>query len=320
MNPEVTLPDGRVVLGTMTFGDSIGESDAASVLDIYLSAGGRHVDTANGYAGGASEEILGSLLRGRDDLFVASKVGIPHPDSEGFPPLSREAILRSIDGSLRRLGRDQIDLYYLHQPDPDTPILETLETLAGLLQEGRIRSWGLSNFASWQLVDLANNASSIGLAAPLASQQMYNAICRKIEDEFVAAAKYAATPIIAYNPLAGGLLTDRHRYENKPQHGRFGEGRLGAMYIERYWDPRIFEAIDRLRTVVGRSGLSMAELSLRWLLSKPQISGLLVGGSQTNHVAENLDMAAKGQLDAELVSAVDAIGNWLAGPVPHYKR
>lgn len=309
------------VLGTMTFGDGLDESSSKRVLDEALDRGLRDVDTANGYAGGASEQILGRALSGRrDEVRLASKVGMPHPDAEGAAPLSRIAIERCVTGSLRRLATDRLDLYYLHQPDRATPVGETLDALAGLLDDGRIRAWGVSNVASWQLAELVFGARERGMAGPVASQQLYNALCRRIEPEYREAAERFDAPVIAYNPLAGGLLTGRHRYAQAPEGGRFGGERLGRMYTDRYWDPRMFEAIDRLREVAEDAGAEMRELALRWLVGRPGVAGVLIGGSRPEHVRSNLDVLERGALDPALAARIDEIGDWIDGPVPAYNR
>ncbi|MGK9220398.1 MULTISPECIES: aldo/keto reductase [unclassified Microbacterium] len=311
----------NAVLGTMTFGDGLDEASARRVLDEAVSRGVRDIDTANGYAGGASEEFLGRALSGRrDEVRLASKVGIPHPDAAGAAPLSAVGIERCIAGSLRRLDTDHLDVYYLHQPDRATSVGETLDTLARLIDDGRVRAWGVSNHASWQLAELVFESRARGMAGPILSQQLYNALCRQIEAEYREAAERFDAPVVAYNPLAGGLLTGRHRYEEMPAGGRFGGDRLGAMYTERYWDPRMFEAIDRLRVLADDSGIELRELALRWLIGRPGLHGVLIGGSRPEHVRSNLDALDRGPLDADLVARIDEIGDWIAGPVPAYNR
>ncbi|MET4639632.1 aldo/keto reductase [Mycetocola sp. 2940] len=309
------------VLGTMTFGDGLDEQAARRVVDEALDRGIRDVDTANGYAGGASEEIVGRSVSGRrDDVRLASKVGIPHPDADGAAPLSAAGIERCLDASLRRLGTDHLDMYYLHQPDRATPVGETLDALSTLLSRGKILAWGVSNFASWQLAELAFESRERGMVGPTMSQQLYNALCRRIEHEYCEAAERFKAPVIAYNPLAGGLLTGRYRYEHAPAGGRFAGERLGRMYTERYWDSRMFEAIDRLREVADEAGIELRELALRWIIGRPSVSGVLVGGSRPEHLRSNLDALESGPLDDVLIQRIDQVGDWIDGPVPDYNR
>lgn len=311
----------RTILGTMTFGDGLEEADARRVVDAALERGVCDIDTANGYAGGASERIVGRAIAGhRSGVRLASKVGMPNPDAAGAAPLSSIAVRRCLDASLSRLDTDHLDLYYLHQPDRSTPVGETLDVLAALLEEGRILAWGVSNFASWQLAEVALEARTRGMAAPVASQQLYNAVCRRVEAEFVEAGLRFGAPIVAYNPLAGGLLTGKHRFDSAPAGGRFGGERLGKMYTDRYWDPRMFEAIERLRVLADGSGLELRELALRWLIDRRGVEGILVGGSRPEQIRSNLDAVALGALDPDLVVRIDEISAWLDGPVPSYNR
>jgi len=163
-----------VVLGTMTFGDSVDERTAAQMIDDFLAAGGTGIDTANGYAGGRSETMLARLLGDhRDQVVLATKVGIPHPDADDTPPLSIEGIRRCVAGSLHRLNTDHVDLLYLHQPDRATPIGQTLTVLQELLDNGDIRAWGVSNFAAWQIAELRYTAADLGNPDPVIAQQIY---------------------------------------------------------------------------------------------------------------------------------------------------
>ncbi len=146
------LPISQLALGTMTFGDTASAEVADGMLSAALDAGITVVDTANGYAGGATEEILAKLLPGRrDSVILASKAGMPHPDAGGHSPLSAEGLRRSVEGSLRRLATDRLDLFYLHQPDRKAPLEETLAVVGHLIRDGKVGAWGVSNYAAWQI-------------------------------------------------------------------------------------------------------------------------------------------------------------------------
>lgn len=164
--PHVPVPLSRLVLGTMTFGDTADRATAAAMLDAALDAGITGVDTANGYAGGESERILAELLPGRRDRVVlATKAGIPHPDQGEHAPLSAEGLRAALEGSLKRLGTDHVDLFYLHQPDRRTPLAETLATVAEFVQDGKVLSLGVSNFAAWQIAELNRVGDEVGAPA-----------------------------------------------------------------------------------------------------------------------------------------------------------
>ncbi|MFC4012613.1 aldo/keto reductase [Nonomuraea purpurea] len=301
------------VLGTMTFGDTVDAETAGLMLDHALEAGVTGVDTANGYAGGAAEEILGTLLRGRRDRVVlATKAGIPHPDAGGHAPLSPAGLRACLEGSLRRLGVEHVDLFYLHQPDRATPLEDTLATVAELIAEGKIGSLGVSNYAAWQIAGITPR--------PVVAQQLYNLLARRIEDEYAEFALTTGLRTMVYNPLGGGLLTGRHRFDQAPDKGRFGDSRLAAMYRERYWDAELFKAVETLDAIAAGAGIPLAELSLRWLTGKPVVDAVLIGASGLGHLRANLAALAAGPLPDDVAAACDAVGDGLRGPMPRYNR
>ncbi|MDA0565668.1 aldo/keto reductase [Streptomonospora sp. S1-112] len=319
--PGLPVPMSRLVLGTMTFGDTVDEAGAARILDLALEAGVTAVDTANGYAGGASEEIVGRLLAARrPDVVLATKAGIPHPDAEGHAPLSAAGLRASLEGSLRRLGVDRVDLFYLHQPDRATPLAETLGAVADLVAEGKVGALAVSNYAAWQIAELNHAADAAGAPRPVVAQQLYNLLARRIEEEYTEFAAATGLLTMVYNPLAGGLLTGRHHFDQAPASGRFGDSRIAAMYRERYWDAALFEATAELARVAEEAGLSLTDLSLRWLLGRPATGALLLGGSRPEHLSANLAAAAAGPLPADVARACDAVGASLRGPMPAYNR
>ena len=319
--PNTRLPLSRLVLGTMTFGDTVDRDTAAAMLDMALDAGVTGVDTANGYAGGESERLLGELLPGRRDRIVlATKAGIPHPDQGEHHPLSPAGLRAALDGSLKRLGTDRVDLFYLHQPDRATPLADTLATVAEFAAEGKIGALGVSNYAAWQISELVRTADEVGAPRPVVAQQLHNLLARRIEEEYTEYASTTKLRTMVYNPLGGGLLSGRHHFGSLPDSGRFGDSRLAAMYRERYWDEDLFTAVSELTTVADTAGIPLTELALRWLLDRPSTDALLLGGSTTAHLAANLAAAAKGPLPADVTAACDAIGARLRGPMPAYNR
>jgi aryl-alcohol dehydrogenase-like predicted oxidoreductase len=319
--PGVPVPLSRLVLGTMTFGDTVDAAGAASMVDIALDAGVTGIDTANGYAGGRTEGILAGLLRSRRDRVVlATKAGMPHPDAGDHSPLSPTALRASVEGSLRRLGTDRIDLFYLHQPDRATPVTDTLATVAELVAEGKVLALGVSNYAAWQIAELANTAPHVGAPQPVVAQQLYNLLARRVEEEYLEYARTSGLLTMVYNPLGGGLLTGRHSFEDQPGSGRFGDSLLAEMYRARYWDPRLFAAIERLTGIAAGAGIGLAELSLRWLLDQPDVNALLLGGSRVEHLRANLAAASAGPLPDDVRAACAEVGTELRGPMPAYNR
>jgi aryl-alcohol dehydrogenase-like predicted oxidoreductase len=319
--PGVPVPLSRLVLGTMTFGDTVDRDGAAAMLDAALDAGITGVDTANGYAGGESERILAEVLpRRRDRVVLATKAGIPHPDQGEHPPLSPAGLRAALEGSLQRLGTDHVDLFYLHQPDRRTPPAETLATVAEFAAEGKIRALGVSNYAAWQIAELTRAADRVGAPRPVVAQQLHNLLARRIEEEYVEYAAVTGLATMVYNPLGGGLLTGRHRFDEDPTSGRFGDSKLAAMYKQRYWDERMFAAVADLTRIADGAGLPLTELALRWLLGRPSTDALLLGGSRTQHLLANLQAAQAGPLPADVTAACDAVGVTLRGPMPAYNR
>lgn len=309
------------VLGTMTFGDTVDSATAWEMITCAVDAGVNVVDTANGYAGGATEEMLGQLLPQVDaDLVLCTKAGMPHPDAGEHAPLSPQGLRLSLEGSLQRLHRDQIDLFYLHQPDRQTPMEQTVATLGEFLTEGKIRAWGVSNFSAWQIGELNRLAAEAGIPGPAVGQQLYNLLARRIEDEYAEYAHVTGLHTMVYNPLAGGLLTGKYAYQDAPDAGRFSSSRLAEMYSKRYWTRGLFDSIAALNQIADGAGITLVELSLRWLISRPVTSSLLLGGSKPAQLASNMEVLARGPLPQDVVAACDELAPALRGPMPDYNR
>ncbi|MBZ6231487.1 aldo/keto reductase [Streptomyces olivaceus] len=327
--PAVALPNipvalSPLVLGTMTFGDTVDRAEAARLLDMALDAGITGVDTANVYAGGATESILGELLpKRRDRVVLATKAGIAHPDQGGHAPLSRAGLRAALEGSLRRLGTDHVDLFYLHQPDHVTPPAETMAAVAELAAEGRFLALGVSNHAAWRIADLMRLADELAAPRPVIAQQLHNLLARRIEEEFTGFAAHPAAHglrTVAYNALAGGLLTGRYQEGRAPGAGRFGTSRLASAYQDRYWHDGLFAAVARLRAVADGAGIPLAALALRWLLHRESTDAVLIGCSGAGQLRANLEAAAAGPLPDDVLGACDEVGADLRGPMPAYHR
>lgn len=318
--PGLDAPISPYVLGTMTFGDTASRDTAREMIAVARDAGVRLIDTANGYASNKTERILGELLSGDDTVALATKAGIPHPDAGDHAPLSAEGLRLSLEGSLSRLQRERIELFYLHQPDRATPIKETLAQVGSFLQEGRILAWGVSNFAAWQIADLTATARQMGIAPPLVAQQLYNLVARRIEAEYAEFALTHGLHTMVYNPLGGGLLTGRHTFDEAPTSDRFSSSLLAPMYRDRYWNEHIFAGIGQLGAVAQDTGISLTELSLRWLISQNVTSSVLLGSSKVEHLVTNLSHLEKGPLPTDVVNRCTEIGQKLDGPMPDYNR
>nr|WP_231747905.1 aldo/keto reductase [Auraticoccus cholistanensis] len=317
--PGLEVPLSRAVLGTMSFGDTTDAARAEEVFEAAVGAGVSGVDTANGYAGGETERIIAPLVRRhRDRIVLATKAGIPHPDAGGRPPLSAEALRRSLEGSLRRLGVDHVDLFYLHQPDRATPLAETVDALAGLHAAGRFTALGVSNHAAWQAADVAAAAGRAGIPVPVVGQNVYNLLARRIEDEWLEYATTHRVHTMVYNPLAGGLLGSRPDPDAPPS--RFRTSRLAQMYSRRYWSPELLAAAGAVADVADEAGMPLAELSLRWVVSRPGVGSVLLGANRTAHVLAGVEALARGPLPADLVERLDRLTEPLRGAMPAYNR
>jgi aryl-alcohol dehydrogenase-like predicted oxidoreductase len=198
----------------MTFGKQSDQALSTRMVDRLMEHGINFFDTANMYSTGVAETILGNALKGRrDQVVLASKVKFKMGDGPDEEGLSRSAILKAIDLSLSRLKTDYLDLYYLHAPDWNTPIEETLEAVDRLVRAGKVRYPAVSNYAAWQVVEMHWISQRKGYQAPHVSQVMYNLLARGIEQEYQAMCKRLEVATVVYNPLAGGLLTGKHHHE-----------------------------------------------------------------------------------------------------------
>jgi aryl-alcohol dehydrogenase-like predicted oxidoreductase len=312
------LKVSRLCFGTMTFGKPVQQEDAKAMIETCLAAGINFVDTANMYQLGAAEEILGKTLKGiRDRVVLTSKVRMKMGEQPDEVGLSRRAIERAIEDSLRRLQTDYLDIYFLHQPDYDVPIDETLEAMETLVKAGKVRYPGTSNYASWQLVQMLDLAHARNYMPCLIAQPMYNLLARGIEQEFLPMARAYDVSTMVYNPLAAGLLTGKHRKEVVPEGGRFDKNR---MYQDRYWNERTFEAVDRLKQIAADAGRSLISFAFAWLLHHTASDVVILGASSLEQLRQNLEACATGPLPEDAVAACDQVWQDFRGPVPNYNR
>ncbi|MDB4994175.1 MAG: L-fuco-beta-pyranose dehydrogenase [Myxococcaceae bacterium] len=309
-----------VAVGTMNFGKRTAEPEAKLIVKRALERGLTWFDTANVYENGESEKILGRALREvppaeRAKVIVASKVGLGRVgrNAEG---LARATVLAACDASLARLGTDALDLYYLHAPDRATPIEETLGALKELLAAGKIRAWGISNYASWEVLEMNLAADQLGMARPVIAQQIYNMLVRQLEIEwFKFTAKHPIHTTV-YNALAGGLLAREHVQESIPAGSRFDKN---TMYQRRYWSDAMFAFTKSLRAIADDEKLSLASLAYAWLKGRPGVGSVLVGPAS---VAQ-LDAACDGlatTLSAEANRRIDEAHQAFTGTDASYAR
>jgi len=256
-------------------------------------------------------------MRGRRGAaLVASKVGLGRAGrrAEGLSP---DAVLAACEASLGRLGVEALDLYYLHAPDPRTPPGETLGAIGRLLEAGKIRHWGVSNHAAWQILELRHLAEAAGLPAPVVAQQLYNPLVRQLDVEYFRFAARYPIHTTVYNPLAGGVLAGAHRFDAPPPAGsRFDKSRR---YQRRYWTRALFEGVEALRAIAADEGLDLVTLSYAFLLGHPGVDSVLIGPGTPAHLEAAL-AAREVTLTAEARRRVLAVGQAIAGTDARYAR
>jgi aryl-alcohol dehydrogenase-like predicted oxidoreductase len=308
----------RACFGTMTFGGQVDEAAAAKIVDLCFDRGINFFDTANSYTEGRSETLLGRLLKGRrEKVVLASKVGVKTGWPAGVPPLSRKSIRENLDASLKRLQTDHVDLYYLHMPDYETSMEESLEAMDEAVRAGKVRHPAMSNYASWQHCRALWIAKERGYAPPLVSQPMYNLVARGIEQEYLPFCKEFGVSTVVFNPLAGGLLTGKQRQDAPTEGTRFDKNQL---YLDRYWHQEQFDAVEQIRKLAEVAGRSMIDLAMNWLLFHSATDCVILGASRQEQLQDVLGVFGSRALDAETVAGLDRVWAGLRGVTPKYNR
>jgi aryl-alcohol dehydrogenase-like predicted oxidoreductase len=307
-----------VALGAMNFGKRTPEAEAQKIMARAVERGVSLIDTANVYTDGASEEIVGRFVKAHPGrVLVATKVGLNGLFRGKAEGLSKVVVLSAVDQSLSRLGLDVIDLYYLHAPDHKTPIEDTLSGVAELFEKKKIRSFGISNYASWQILEIFHHCDAHGMPRPVIAQQIYNLLIRQLDIEYARfAAKYGLHTTV-YNALAGGLLSGKYRAERKIEAGsRFDKNR---MYLSRYWNDRVFDLVETYAALAEKAGMSLLDFAYAWLAGAPVVSSILVGPASSAHLDAALDALEKVVPD-EVRAEADAIHRAAQGTDTHYAR
>ncbi len=295
-----------LTLGTMTFGgvgwaSAVGTTDvdgAKRQIGMCIDAGVNLFDTADVYSAGASEEILGQALGGkRDDVLLATKVRMPMADGPNDAGLSRHHVIRGCEASLRRLGTDYVDLYQVHEWDGQTPLDETLSALDSLVQSGKVRYVGASNYAGWQLMKALGVAERTNLPRFVSQQIYYSLQARDAEYELVPLSIDQGLGILVWSPLAGGLLSGKYRRSDPNPEGtrRFAGWDEPPVYDE----DKLYDTIDVLVEIAGGHGVSAAQVALAWTLGRPGITSVVIGARTDEQLADNLAAASLRLADDE---------------------
>ncbi len=308
----------RICLGTMTFGGQVEEADAIRMVHRALDAGVNFVDTADMYTGGASEIITGKALKGkRNGVVLATKVGNQVGDYElKDDGLTRWHIINGVEASLKRMGVECIDIYYLHIPDYRTPLEETLAAFDQLVRQGKIMYVGMSNFASWQSCHALWICDQRNFSPPVVTQHVYNLVTRGIEQELIPFCREFGLGLTVYNPLAAGLLTGKHS-RNAPTAGT--RLQMTESYYNRYWYDSNFNALAELMEIAEQAGKKPVELAFQWLAAQDIVDSIIVGFSRMEHLEENLT-AWQGELDEDILEACDQVWEKVSGDIFQYNR
>jgi aryl-alcohol dehydrogenase (NADP+) len=304
----------KIALGTMYFGDETSQDDAFAILDSFVEAGGTLLDTANVYAGGKSERVVGSWLASRPNditgrVVLATKGRTATGPDANETGLSRRNLHRALDASLRSLGVETIDLYQLHASDMQTPMEETLAFLDDAARAGKIHYVGLSNFTGWELQLFVSTAKAMGVRPPVTLQPQYSLLSREIEWEIVPAALHNGLGLLPWSPLAGGFLTGKYRRGMPPgQDTRAGSRKAlyqstSAEYadVDRNW-----ATIDTVMRIAREIGATPSQVALSWIAHRPGVTAPIVGARTIKHLADNL-AAADLVLDAQATAALDEV-------------
>ena len=307
----------RLVLGTMTFGESVFASDAARFINAFLDAGYQELDTAYVYNDGSCERMLGEILPSLKRSYrIATKV---NPRITG--KLDAEAAFMQVNESLERMNLKSVDTVYLHFPDPATPVVSVLEAMAELHDQNKFTELGLSNFPAWMVADVWHICDRRGWVKPTVYEGIYNPLTRKAETELNACLNNFGMRFYAYNPLAGGLLSGRYeRFEDKPTDGRFTHR---PNYQNRYWKKSYFDAVDVIKAACEKQGITTIEATYRWLIYHSMLDArrgdaVLIGASKLNHLLQNMEAVKAGPLPEDVVSAIETAWTITKGDSPEY--
>ena len=309
----------KMILGTMTFGQQVFDEEALEMTKYFMKQGYKELDTAYVYNNGDSERIVGKVISKEvmKDCFIATKV---NPRITG--KLDYEAVMSQFEISLERMGLDAIDLLYLHFPDANTPVEESLKACEELYRKGKIKEFGISNFSAEMVQEICDKCKSLGYITPTVYQGVYNALSRKSENLFEVLRRNDMR-FYAYNPLAGGVLTGRYsNFEEKPVDGRFA---FRPNYQNRYWKKTYFEAVEIIRKACDEAGIKMAAAAIRWLafhskMDKSKEDGIIVGVSKLQQLKDNMSAINEGTLPKSVLEALEHSWNICKEDAPEYYR
>ncbi|HEY8313357.1 MAG TPA: aldo/keto reductase family protein [Candidatus Baltobacteraceae bacterium] len=291
----------------LTYGSTVERDVARACVLRAWERGINFIDTANVYARGAAEEVLGPVIKElhRDALVLATKVYFPMGDTVNEHGLSRKHVHDQLHHSLRRLQVDYIDLYQCHRFDTTTPLEETCEMMNDLVRAGKILYWGVSEWNADQIVSAVTLCRARGWSVPVSNQPQYSALWRRVEDRVLPACERYGLGNVVWSPLAMGILTGKYTDAKNPPSGTRAASANKEM-MEDYFTQPVLDAVQKLKPVASEAGVSLAQLALAWCLRQPAVTSVIVGATKVEHVDDN---AATGdlRLDAGVFAQVDRI-------------
>ena len=295
----------KLGLGTMTFGGQVDEKAGIEIINYALHNGINFIDTADVYSGGISEVITGKGLKGRrSEAVLATKIRFNITGKKNCEGLHRGHMIAGLEACLRRLDTDYVDILYLHAPDYETSIEETMDAATQLVKSGKVRYIGVSNYASWQIVDLIRVGERTNGITPVVTQNCYNLLTRSIDRELVPCIKTHKIGLVIFSPIASGLLTVKHLAGAPAEGSRMA---TNQMYNDRFWKPTNLEAVKELNQIAKDIGMNITELALNWCASLSYVDNTLLGMSSLDQFKQNIAWVRDEPLSKEVLDKCDAV-------------
>jgi len=270
-------------LGTMNFGGATDEPTATRIVRTAREQGVNFVDTADQYTGGRSEEVVGRAIReDRDRWVLATKLANPGGPGPNEAGLSRKWVLHAVDASLKRLGTDYIDIYYLHKEDHTTPLAETVRAVADLVRAGKVRYFGVSNYRSWRIAEICALCDRLGIDRPIVNQPYYNAMNRMPEVEQLPASVYYGLGVVPYSPLARGVLTGKYTPDAPPPSDTRA-GRNDKRIMQTEWRPESLRIAQTIKRHAEARGFTAGQFAIAWVLNNKLVTGTIAGPRTEAH-------------------------------------
>jgi aryl-alcohol dehydrogenase-like predicted oxidoreductase len=291
----------------LTLGSSVDRDGTRELVHRAFDLGVNLFDTADVYSNGGGEEALGYALRGipRRHVVIATKCYFPMSERPNDRGLSRKHIAESIEGSLRRLGTDYVDLLQCHRFDANTPVEETVRAFDDLVRQGKVLYWGVSEWRADQILDACRCADAQRAVRPISNQPQYNALRRDIETEVIPVCRREGLAQIVYSPLAQGALTGKYSGGKRPAGTRAADG-VRNVFMTQFLEPDALAKTDRLRSLADRLGISLAQLALAWCLAESNVASVITGVTRVSQLDDNVKASGL-RLPREILAEIDAI-------------